>query len=84
MVHPPQQPRPHLHHQARMPSIHPPRLQVGALRHPTQQRHLLNMVLPLALLNHFAHKIGGLKVTDVVAFIGELPGYWDNYPRVPQ
>ena len=36
------------------------------------------MVLTLALLNHFSHEISGLKVTDVVALIRELSGYWAN------
>ena len=39
---------------------------------------------PLELLAHFAEEIGGLKVTYVVTLIGELPGYWTNYPHVPQ
>ena len=42
------------------------------------------MVSPLELLAHFAKEIGGLKITDVVTFIGELPGYWNSDPRVPQ
>ena len=42
------------------------------------------MVSPLELLAHFAEEIGGLEVTDVVTLIGELPGYWNSNPRVPQ
>ena len=42
------------------------------------------MVSPLKLLSHFAEEIGGLEVTDVVTLIGELPGYWNSDPQVPQ
>ena len=42
------------------------------------------IVSPLELLAHFSKEIGGLEVTDVVALIGELLGYWTSDPRVPQ
>ena len=42
------------------------------------------MVSLIRLLNHLSYKMGGLEVTDVVALIGELRGYWANDPRVPQ
>ena len=42
------------------------------------------MVSPLEIPAHFAEKIGGLKVTEVVTLIGELPGYWNRNPRVTQ
>ena len=42
------------------------------------------MVSPIALLAHFSHKIGGLEFTDILALIGEIPGYWYSDPHVPQ
>ena len=42
------------------------------------------MVSPLKLFAHFAKEIGGLKVTNFVTLIGELPGYCNNNPQVPQ
>ena len=42
------------------------------------------MVSPIELLTHFSEETGGLKVTDVVTLIGELPGYWTSNPRFPQ
>ena len=42
------------------------------------------MVSLLDLLTHFSEEIGGLKVNNVVTLIGELPGYWNSDPRVPQ
>ena len=42
------------------------------------------MVSPLELLAHFSEEIGGLEVTNVIALISELPGYWSSNPRIPQ
>ena len=38
------------------------------------------MVSPIKLLAHSAEEIRGLEVTDVVALIGELPGYCNSNP----
>ena len=41
-------------------------------------------VSPLEIPAHFAKKIGGLEVTDVVTLIDKLPSYCTSDPRVPQ
>ena len=42
------------------------------------------MVSPLQLLAHIANAISGLKVTNVVAVLGDIFTYSSADPRVPQ
>ena len=41
------------------------------------------MVLPLVLLAHIADGVSGLRITNAVALLAELPEYLATDPRVP-